>query len=67
MISNNGRCYFVIYTFLEFKKFENREQNKTGQEKNLHENKSPKQKCSSHWLEPKKIFHKKREQEIQQT
>jgi hypothetical protein len=52
---------------LEFEQFENGEQNKSEQEKNLHANKSPKQKRSSHWLKPKKIFHKKREQEIQQS
>jgi hypothetical protein len=52
---------------LEFKQFENGKQNKSEQEKNLHTNESPKQKRSSHWLEPKKIFHKKGEQEIQQS
>jgi hypothetical protein len=52
---------------LEFEQFENGKQNKSEQEKYLYYNKSPKQNCSSHWLEPKKIFHKKREQEIQQT
>ncbi len=52
---------------MEFKQFENGKQNKSEQEENFHKNKSPKQKCSSHWLEPKKIFHKEREQEIQQS
>ena len=67
MISDNRRCFFVINSFLEFKQFENGKQNKSEQEKNLHSNKSPKQKRSSHWLEPKKIFHEKREQKVQQS
>ena len=45
----------------------NWKQNKLQQKENFHTNKSPKQNGSSHWLEPKKIFHKKREQEIQQS
>ena len=57
----------MINSFLDFKQFENWEQNKSEQEKNFYTNKSPKQKCSSHWLKPKKIFHKKCEQEIQQS
>ena len=67
MISNNRRCFFVINSFLKFEQFENGKQNKSEQEKNFHTNKSPKQNGSSRWLEPKKIFHKKCEQEIQQS
>ena len=67
MISNNRRSLFVINPFLKFEEFENGKQNKSEQEENFHGNKSPKQKGSSHWLEPKKIFHKKCEQEIQQS
>ena len=67
MISNNRRCFFVINSFLNFEQFENGKQNKSEQEKNFHTNKSPKQNGSSHWLEPKKIFNEKREQEIQQS
>jgi hypothetical protein len=52
---------------LKFEQFEYWKQNKSEEEKNLHDNKSPKQNGSSHWLEPKKIFHKKRKQEIQQS
>ena len=52
---------------MKFEQLEYWKQNKTEQEKNFHTNKSPEQKRSSHWLEPKKIFHKKREQEIQQS
>ena len=52
---------------MKFEQFEYWKQNKSEQEKNLHTNESPKQKRSSHWLEPKKIFHKKRKQEIQQS
>ena len=67
MISNDGRCFFVINSFLELEQFEYWKQNKSEQEKNFHTNKSPKQNRSSHWLEPKKIFHEKRKQEIQQS
>ena len=67
MISNDGRRIFVIDSFLELEQFEYWKQNKSQQKKNFHANKSPKQKRSSHWLEPKKIFHEKREQEIQQS
>ena len=52
---------------MKFEQFENWKQNKSEQEENFHTNKSPKQKCSSHWLKPKKIFHKKSEQKIQQS
>jgi hypothetical protein len=52
---------------LESEQFEHRKQNKSEQEKNFHADKSPKQNRSSHWLEPKKIFHEKRKQEIQQS
>ena len=52
---------------MESEQFEHRKQNKSEQEKNFHADKSPKQNRSSHWLEPKKIFHEKRKQEIQQS
>ncbi|HRA73866.1 MAG TPA: hypothetical protein PLB11_13710, partial [Flavobacterium sp.] len=52
---------------MKFEQFENWKQNKSEQKENFHANKSPKQNGSSHWLEPKKIFHKKCEQEIQQS
>jgi hypothetical protein len=52
---------------LELEQFECREQNKSEQEENLDANKSQKQDRPPHWLKPKKIFHEKREQEIQQS
>lgn len=52
---------------MEFEQFKNREQNKSEQKENFNSNKSPEQNGSSHWLEPKKVFHKKCEQEIQQS
>jgi hypothetical protein len=52
---------------LEFEQFEKGKQNKSKQEENLYTNESPEQNCSSHWLEPKKIFYKKGKQEIQQS
>jgi hypothetical protein len=67
MISNYGRRVFVINSFLEFEQLEYGKQDKSEQKENFYANESPKQDRSSHWLEPKKIFHKKREQEIQQS
>ena len=67
MISNDGRCFFVINSFFFFYQFEYWKQNKSQQKENFNANKSPKQDRSSHWLEAKKIFHEKREQEIQQS
>jgi len=67
MISDNGGRLFVINSFLKLEQFENWKQNKSQQKENFHTNKSPKQDRSSHWFEPKKIFHKKRKQEIQQS
>ena len=52
---------------MKFEQFENWKQNKPEQKENFHKNESPKQKRSSHWLKPKKIFHKEGEQEIQQS
>jgi hypothetical protein len=52
---------------LEFEQFEYWKQNKSEQQENFYANEKPKKDCSSHWLEPKKIFHEKREQEIQQS
>jgi hypothetical protein len=67
MISNNRRGFFVVNSFLEFQQFEYWKQNKSKQEENFYANEKPKKDRSSHWLEPKKIFHEKREQEIQQS
>ena len=52
---------------MEFGQFEYWKQNKSEQKKNFNTNEDPKQDSPSHWLEPKKIFHEKREQEIQQS
>ena len=52
---------------MEFEQFKYWKQNKTQQKEYFNTYKSPKQDRSSHWLKPKKIFHEKREQAIQQS
>lgn len=67
MISNNLGSFGVIDPFLKFKEFEYGKKDKTKHKENFNSNKSPKQKGSSHWLEPKEILYEKGEQEIKQT
>ena len=52
---------------MKFEQFENGKQNKSEKQENLNDNESPKQERSFSWLEPKKIFYKKGNKEIQQS